>query len=226
MKMVREVQKHDKQIQKSETFLLGALLAVAGGYLDAYTYLVRGHVFANAQTGNIVLLGMNLADRKFMEALHYLVPIMAFALGVLVTEWMKARLQQNQRIHWRQVILLIEIILLVIVAFVPCGKMDVYVNLCISFVCAMQVECFRKFNGNAFASTMCTGNLRSATESLFHAIKLHKPQLFQKSMQYYGIIGFFILGAILGFLLTNQFGGYSVIFAGIILILPVGMMFF
>lgn len=32
--------------QVSETHLLGLLLAVVGGFLDAYTYLCRGRVFA------------------------------------------------------------------------------------------------------------------------------------------------------------------------------------
>ena len=35
--------------QMSESFRLGAVLALAGGFLDAYTYLVRGGVFANAR---------------------------------------------------------------------------------------------------------------------------------------------------------------------------------
>ncbi len=46
-----------KQKQMSDSLTVGVLLAVVGGFLDAYTYLLRGHVFANAQTGNIVLLG-------------------------------------------------------------------------------------------------------------------------------------------------------------------------
>ena len=40
--------------QMSDTFLIAVLLAVVGGSLDAYSYVARGHVFANAQTGNIV----------------------------------------------------------------------------------------------------------------------------------------------------------------------------
>ena len=44
--------------QISETLHLGMLLAAVGGFLDAYTYLSRGKVFANAQTGNLVLLGI------------------------------------------------------------------------------------------------------------------------------------------------------------------------
>ena len=72
--------------QMSETFCLGALLAVIGGFLDAYTYLTRGRVFANAQTGNLVLLAMNLAGGQFQKAQYYLIPILAFIAGVLIAE--------------------------------------------------------------------------------------------------------------------------------------------
>ena len=52
-----------KQLQRkaSESYLVGLILAAVGGYLDVYTYISRGGVFANAQTGNIVLLAINLA---------------------------------------------------------------------------------------------------------------------------------------------------------------------
>ena len=150
----------------SESMRLGALLAVAGGFFDAYTYLCRGGVFANAQTGNIVLLGLELAEREWLRALAYLAPILAFALGVVVAEVVKRRGKARQAggagMHWRQVIVLAEIVLLAVAAFLP-QRMDMAVNILISFVCAMQVEAFRKVRGSAFATTMCTGNLRSGT---------------------------------------------------------------
>ena len=69
-----------------ETFRVAALLAVVGGFLDAYTYILRGGVFANAQTGNIVLLGVHMADKDYRQALYYVVPIIAFSLGVVLTK--------------------------------------------------------------------------------------------------------------------------------------------
>ena len=36
------------KIQTSETFLLSAILALSGGFQDAYTYNVRNGVFSNA----------------------------------------------------------------------------------------------------------------------------------------------------------------------------------
>ena len=55
----------EKRLQMSESFFLTAILAIVGGFLDAYSYLMRGHVFANAQTGNIVLFGVYLEKRNF-----------------------------------------------------------------------------------------------------------------------------------------------------------------
>ena len=47
-------------LQMSETLRLGIILALSGGFMDAYSYLERGNVFANAQTGNLLLFGVNL----------------------------------------------------------------------------------------------------------------------------------------------------------------------
>lgn len=43
-------------MQTSESFRLSALLSFSGGLQDAYTYNMRDKVFANAQTGNVVLM--------------------------------------------------------------------------------------------------------------------------------------------------------------------------
>ena len=78
-----------REFQRSESFAAAALLALSGGLLDAYTYLCRGGVFANAQTGNMVLLAIRAAEGKWQEAGRYLIPILAFAAGVMVAETVK-----------------------------------------------------------------------------------------------------------------------------------------
>ena len=152
----------------SQSYIVGLLLAFAGGYLDVYTYVCRGGVFANAQTGNMVLLAISAAESDFGKVFKYLLPILAFMLGILVTELVKSRYRYNTAIHWRQIVIALEFIVLLIIAFVPSGIQDDLVNIAVAFVCSMQVESFRKFEGkSAYATTMCTGNLRSATEHLF-----------------------------------------------------------
>lgn len=210
--------------QMSESLKLGVILALTGGFLDAYTFLVRGKVFANAQTGNIVLLGTNLFQGEFKKALSYLVPIVAFIVGVFITEFIKLKFKENEKLHWRQIIIFIEIFLLALVAFMP-QSLNNLANIIVSFICAMQVESFRKINGIACATTMCTGNLRSGTELLFKYIKTKDSDLKQKSINYYGIDLTFILGAGLGAVLTNIFDEKAVLVCCVILFIGFLVMF-
>ena len=155
--------KHHKQM--SESFLTAAFLSVSGGLQDAYTYIFRGKVFANAQTGNIVLLSQSIIDKDFVRAIHYLVPLLFFALGIAIAECIHVKFQRIQHIHWRQLVLVLEILLLLVVGFLP-TRLNLLANAMVSFSCAMQVQSFRKVNGYAFASTMCIGNIRSGTDAL------------------------------------------------------------
>lgn len=207
----------EKRLQMSESFFLTAILAIVGGFLDAYSYLMRGHVFANAQTGNIVLFGVYLEKRNFTQAIYYLVPILAFAVGIILVEIVKHFYKEEHKIHWRQRIVAFELILVTIVGFIPLGQYDVVANVLISFVCSMQVETFRRVHGHPFASTMCTGNLRSGTEALCQYFKTGDKTLKQKSLRYYGIITFFIIGAIIGGFLTGRAGGESIFICSILL---------
>lgn len=209
----------------SETMLLGGLLAVVGGYLDAYTYLARGQVFANAQTGNMVLLGLHLSQGHFDRVLYYSIPILAFALGVIVAEGIKERFQDSQTLHWRQIIVGVETLTLAAVGLLPLGKADLAANTLISFVCSVQVESFRKVRGNPFATTMCTGNLRSGMELLYRAIRTGNGALWAKSLHYFGVILSFILGAILGTFLTRRWGQYGVLFCCATLTVAFAVMF-
>ena len=156
---------HLSHRQMSESFLTAAFLSISGGLQDAYTYLFRGKVFANAQTGNIVLLSACVVDRNWYQAAHYLIPLLFFALGIAAAEWVRLKYQRIERLHWRQLVVLSEIILLFAVGFFPV-RLNLFANALVSFSCAMQVQTFRKVNGYAFASTMCIGNLRSCMESL------------------------------------------------------------
>ena len=57
-----------------EQFKVCMALAFIGGFLEAYTYLIRGNIFANAQTGNFALMAMNFAYyRNPLKALYYLI---------------------------------------------------------------------------------------------------------------------------------------------------------
>lgn len=183
--------------QMSESFVTAAFLSMSGGLQDAYTYICRGEVFANAQTGNIVLLSQSLVERRWNSVVHYLVPLLFFAMGIMAAESIRQRYKNVQRIHWRQLVLLIEIVLLLVVGFLP-TQWNLLANAMVSFACAMQVQTFRKVNGYAFASTMCIGNIRSGMESLCLYGKTKDREKLYKAGHYIGIIVMFAVGAAVG----------------------------
>lgn len=210
--------------QMSESFLTAVFLSLSGGLQDAYTYLFRGKVFANAQTGNIVLLSSNLMDGNWERVLHYLVPLCAFALGVLTAEKMQEHFRNMQRLHWRQLVVLCEIVMLFVVGFFP-QEWNLMANALVSFACAMQVQTFRKVNGYAFASTMCIGNMRSGMDSLCSWVLNRNPAALKKSFYYWGIILLFALGAGLGSLTLDLCGAKAIWFSCLLLAVSFCLMF-
>ena len=193
--------KKKRRGQMSEAFCTAMFLSLSGGLQDVYTYLFRGKVFANAQTGNIVLMAVHAFAGEWGRVLHYLVPLCFFALGVFAAELMHQKLQNLQRLHWRQLVVLCEIVMLFVVGFFP-QEWNLMANALVSFACAMQVQTFRKVNGYAFASTMCIGNMRSGTEALCAYFHTHEPEALRNALTYFGVIGLFAIGAGLGALLS------------------------
>lgn len=188
--------------QMSESAIVMGLLCISGGFQDAYTYNCRGGVFANAQTGNMVLLGQNFAAGHWGAGLRYLLPVLAFTAGIFVAEKIRRKFWKVEGLHWRQIVILAEALLLFAVGWMG-QQANVWANILVSFVCAMQVQSFRKLNGNAYATTMCIGNLRTATD-LFCSYRSTKERgLLNKSLLYYGFIGIFIAGAAVGGILTG-----------------------
>ncbi len=209
--------KGDKiKIQTSETFMLSAILALSGGFQDAYTYNVRNEVFSNAQTGNIVLMSQHLMMGEWMKGLSYLLPVLAFALGVLVAERIGHRYKGARRIHWRQIVVAIEIVILFIVGFIP-EKYNMIATMLVSFTCSMQVQSFRKVNGYGYASTMCIGNLRSGTESLSVYLRDKNVGALKKTAHYYGIILIFAIGAGIGGICSIHVGLRAIWISSILL---------
>ena len=216
--------KKKRRGQMSEAFCTAMFLSLSGGLQDVYTYLFRGKVFANAQTGNIVLMAVHAFAGEWDQVLHYLVPLCFFALGVFVAELMHQKLQNLQRLHWRQFVVLCEILMLFAVGFFP-QEWNLFANALVSFACAMQVQTFRKVNGYAFASTMCIGNMRSGMDSLCNWILNHNPAALKKSLCYWGIIILFALGAGLGSVALNYCGVKAIWFSCLLLAVSFCLMF-
>ena len=199
------IRKNKKNIQMSEAFITSVFLALSGGFQDAYTYFTRDQVFSNAQTGNVVLMSQHFMAGEWMRGLHYLLPLFAFAGGVFFADCIQGKFKYSNRLHWRQWILLLEILILFLVGFIP-QDYNMLATTLVSFSCAMQVQTFRKVGGYSYASTMCIGNLRSGTAALSAFTREHRPEQLRQSMYYFGIILFFAIGAGIGGNISMRLG--------------------
>lgn len=214
-----------KIIEMSESYIVAVMLTITGGYLDSYTYITRDGVFANAQTGNIVLFGINLANGLYKTAFRYSIPLISFVIGVLISDFFKTHAEKKLNLHWRQFSILLEIIVLLAVGFLTDPSTNILATILVSFVCSLQVESFRKVHGHPFASTMCTGNLRSGSNNLYKYISTQDKFYLHASLKYLGIIIFFIFGAYIGVKLTTLLFYKSVLLCIIPLIIAFLLMF-
>jgi uncharacterized membrane protein YoaK (UPF0700 family) len=74
-----------------ESLAVATLLTASGGYLDAFTWLAHGHVLANTQSANVVLLGVHAALGDWAQAFRHVPPIIAFVLGVCAAIGLRSR---------------------------------------------------------------------------------------------------------------------------------------
>ncbi len=192
---------------KAERLATGLGLAVVGGFLDTYTYFTRGGVFANAQTGNLVLLGISAARGELYRAGQYLIPVLAFALGVVATEGLRARRGAGD---WQRTVLLLEAAILAVVGLLPPAFPDFVVNVTVSFLCSMQVNSFRLLEGMPYATTMCTGNLRSCAYHLGQRLFAGERAGTGRAARYLWVMLAFCAGAALGVPATQWAGGRAV----------------
>ena len=193
----------NKKVQISESIELGILLALSGGFMDAYSYIGRGEVFANAQTGNMLLLGVHLSEGNIPAAIRYLCPVLAFTFGIALADIVRNS-GIGSHLHWRQISVVAEAIILTIVSFLPQS---------------------RKIHGNGIATTMCIGNLRSGTQNIYTFLQTKKREALEKGLLYYGIILCFICGAIIGNQCIKYFHERAILISSVLLLLAFIMMF-
>ena len=161
------MKKTKNEISQSLPMLIFIILS--GGLQDAYSYFCRDGVFANAQTGNIVFLSVNIVNGDAGGVVKYLVPVVFFALGAIIAKTLFFVLKKNEVVFWKQIALITESLVLLAVAFMP-QSMNLYANALTSFACAVQVLTFDQIYGNDFASTMCIGNIVKASGAFVTAI--------------------------------------------------------
>ncbi len=193
-----------------EHALIAYTLSLVGGYLDAYTYVLKGGVFANAQTGNVVLFSISLLSGNFAVIDKYLFPILAFSAGILISEFLKSLRRLSENSLRIKLVLALEFVSFLLIGLAGKTLSDFSVTCIVSFIAAVQVSTFNRLHGSAVATTMITGNLRSSMENLHLFLRFRDRGAGRKFLLYISVIAFFGGGASLGGIVSGRMGASSI----------------
>jgi uncharacterized membrane protein YoaK (UPF0700 family) len=191
---------------------VNAAFALAGGYLDGFTFVGHGRIFANAMTGNIVYLGMEVLSSPARPNFRHLPPLLMFMLGIWAARTL--HLPRFRRIvrHPYAAVLLVEVIILFILAFLPNSTPDYWITVPITFAASMQVLTFRTVGPHTYSSTFTTGNLSTLSTGLFDWLFTGEKETARSKSRIFGIIcGMFLVGAATGSLAVTRWGNHALI---------------
>lgn len=217
-------EKQEKYYLMCERVWLFHVLIAVGGFFGAYTYLLKGNIFCNAQTGNVVLMGMAFGSFDFAEGFYYFVPISAYLLGAIVSEILPNPIKHKLAIRWDTLLILIEMIVVAIIGFIPSSAPVQISQVAINFIASMQYNTFRQAQGMPMATTFVTNHIRQIGIGMAKELHHHKTgdkSHRKKLINHLEMLLFFVLGAFVGTVFCNIMADMAIW----ITLIPLGIIF-
>lgn len=196
--------------ERSNTLWFAVLLTLTNGFLDAHTYIARGHVFANVQTANVIFSAIDVSERQFTAALAHVWPLLAFISGMLLASHIKSGRIEQVVPHSLRWTIAIQAAVLAAIGFVPSSVDHNFVTVPISFLAAVQIGLFRKIGDLAYLPVATTGNLMRFMESAYDGL-VDKHAEARRAVVVYGtLIVAFAGGALSGAFATGTWGVHAI----------------
>ncbi|MCF6515711.1 DUF1275 domain-containing protein [Lactobacillus sp. S2-2] len=197
--------------------LIASLLAINAGFIDAYTFLFHGEVFAGLQTGNIILLGINLAQFNLINCLHYLISISMFIIGLLIIKFLQGITLDN--LYRKKIVILFEITFIVLAIILKNKVPELLIVGFFSIAASAQLQEFDLLRGKAFNPIMMTGNIKKISNGIYDVFVHKNKTKLIPLLDTLVVLFSFIIGAFLVTLLGNLFGNIVIIVPVLILFL-------
>jgi uncharacterized membrane protein YoaK (UPF0700 family) len=183
----------------SRNRFVAALFTLSGGFLDAFAYVGHGGVFANTMTGNVALLGIQVAAGEWAQAARHIPPLIAFVFAVFVVHLLRLDALAPVIRRPAMVCLVLEIAFLAFAASGLAGDSDVWLIPGISFVATLQTLSFTHVENLTYTSVMTTGNLRRAAKKLMEGFIPRYDRAALHDASLLGMASFcFFAGAVIG----------------------------
>lgn len=215
-KIMEEIEEELLECEKLSTFLL--MIAV-GGFFGAYTYTQRGGVFCNAQTANFVMLAIQMGEGNWGRAFYYFIPISAYLLGTILSEFLPKRINQFEIIRWDTFFVAFEMLVILVLGFIPDSAPPQICQISINFIASMQYNTFRQARKVPMATTFCTNHVRQLGINLVKWIHKGSKEARDKLRMHFLMLICFVAGGIGSTIIGMHFGGKSIWGAEILLLI-------
>ena len=170
----REIKLHEEEVfLECEKRWVFGLLMLVGGFFGGFTYTIRGGVFCNAQTANVVLFAIELGRMNWHGALYYVIPISAYLLGAFLSESAAYYIKRLHVIRWDTLFIIVEMAAVVFLALLPESAPYQITQVMVNFICSMQYNTFRQAQGIPMATTFCTNHIRQVGIAASKLVRHH-----------------------------------------------------
>lgn len=191
---MRKISRHSKR--------LALFLTFCAGYVDAYTFIVRGNTLVAGQTGNVVFLSVGLIQDNVSDASTKVMTLLSFMMGVFLLTVYKEKL----RVVKKPILSLFPLaILSLIIGFVPLTVDNIYIVPPLAFCMGLVTTAFGQVSGIAYNNAFMTGNIKRTMLAFGEYVRTkHTPFLFE-GLIFVSLLSSFVFGVVFSAYLTIFF---------------------
>lgn len=178
---------------------LALFLTFCAGYVDAYTFIVRGNTLVAGQTGNVVFLSVGLIQHNVSDASAKVMTLLAFMMGVLLLTVYKEKL----RIVKKPILSVIPLaVLSLIIGFVPQTVENIYLVPPLAFCMGLVTTAFGEVSGIAYNNAFMTGNIKRTMLAFGDYFRTKHTPFLLEALIFVSLLTSFVLGVVFSAYLT------------------------
>ncbi|MDB6209453.1 YoaK family protein [Streptococcus oralis] len=178
---------------------LALFLTFCAGYVDAYTFIVRGNTLVAGQTGNVVFLSVGLIQHNVSDASAKVMTLLAFMMGVLLLTIYKEKL----RIVKKPILSVIPLaVLSLIIGFVPQTVENIYLVPPLAFCMGLVTTAFGEVSGIAYNNAFMTGNIKRTMLAFGDYFRTKHTPFLREGLIFISLLSSFVFGVVFSAYLT------------------------
>ena len=178
---------------------LALFLTFCAGYVDAYTFIVRGNTLVAGQTGNVVFLSVGLIQHNVSDASAKVMTLISFMMGVFLLTVYKEKL----RIVKKPILSLIPLaVLSLIIGFVPQTVDNIYLVPPLAFCMGLVTTAFGEVSGIAYNNAFMTGNIKRTMLAFGDYFRTKHTPFLREALIFVSLLSSFVFGVVFSAYLT------------------------